>query len=69
MPRPSQRKPSSLAKQREADRRGDASMKFVVEIPAEQEQAFKQAVKDCNGSCFIGDQDLVYEAIPEPQSP
>lgn len=44
-------------------------MKFVVEIPAEQEQAFKQAVKDCNGSCFIGDQDLVYEAIPEPQSP
>ena len=40
-------------------------MKFVVEIPAEQEQAFKQAVKDCNGSCLIGDQDLVYEAIPE----
>lgn len=39
-------------------------MKFVVEIPAEQEQAFKQAVEDCKGTCLIGSEDLVYEAIP-----
>lgn len=38
MPKLSQHKPSSLVKQHEADRRGDASMKFVVEIPAELSQ-------------------------------